>query len=248
MTNECWWVSIWGGQLPLRDHPDKCPPPAWHGLVPLPAGLPPVLLGGAHQRRAAGPHHPRGHPAGTALAVAARLCCRPCQLAVSSMAAPGGCHSLGTCCGCPLATSGTLSPCVKLQPCSQVCNARPGGPHSLRTSTHPHHRSSPSPLTQNCIKVSNEPPTDMRSNMRRAWAAFPPAFFERASTPAKAAVLRATCFGLCFFHSVLLGRKKYGTGETSEPRRRRSQRRWRRRRRRRGWRRQQREVHNPCLL
>ena len=53
----------------------------------------------------------------------------------------------------------------------------------------------------------------MKSNMRRAWAAFPPKFFARASTPAKAAALRAICFGLCFFHSVLLGRKKYGTGE-----------------------------------
>lgn len=74
------------------------------------------------------------------------------------------------------------------------------------------------PLLQNCIKVSNEPPTDMRSNMRRAWAAFPPEFFDRASTPAKAAALRAICFGLCFFHSVLLGRKKYGTGEAGQGR------------------------------
>ncbi|EFN60095.1 hypothetical protein CHLNCDRAFT_133411 [Chlorella variabilis] len=62
------------------------------------------------------------------------------------------------------------------------------------------------------IRVSNEPPSDIRSNMRRAWAAFPPDFFLRASTEPKRAALRSIIFGLCFFHSVLLGRKKFGTG------------------------------------
>ena len=63
------------------------------------------------------------------------------------------------------------------------------------------------------IRVSNEPPSDMKSNMRRAWAAFTPEFFERASTEEKRRAVRGIIFGLCFFHSVLLGRKKFGTGE-----------------------------------
>jgi hypothetical protein len=66
---------------------------------------------------------------------------------------------------------------------------------------------------QTAIRVSNEPPSDIKSNMRRAWAAFPPEFFARASTEPKRRALRSIIFGLCFFHSVLLGRKKYGTGE-----------------------------------
>lgn len=65
---------------------------------------------------------------------------------------------------------------------------------------------------QSCITVCNEPPSDIRSNMRSAWAAFPPEFFERASNEEKRRALRAIIYGLCFFHSVLLGRKKFGTG------------------------------------
>lgn len=32
----------------------------------------------------------------------------------------------------------------------------------------------PESILQNCIKISNEPPSDMKSNMRRAFAAFSP--------------------------------------------------------------------------
>jgi dynein heavy chain len=52
----------------------------------------------------------------------------------------------------------------------------------------------------------------MRSNMRRAWAAFSPEFFERPATEERRRAVRGIIFGLCFFHSVLLGRKKFGTG------------------------------------
>jgi hypothetical protein len=68
-------------------------------------------------------------------------------------------------------------------------------------------------LLQGCIKISNEPPSFMRSNMRRAWAAFPPEFFERPASEERRRAVRGIIFGLCFFHSVLLGRKKFGTGE-----------------------------------
>lgn len=36
----------------------------------------------------------------------------------------------------------------------------------------PHARIVPEGLLQSCIKVSNEPPSDIRSNMRAAWGAF----------------------------------------------------------------------------
>ena len=38
----------------------------------------------------------------------------------------------------------------------------------------PHARIVPEGLLQSCIKVSNEPPSDIRSNMRAAWGAFSP--------------------------------------------------------------------------
>ena len=40
----------------------------------------------------------------------------------------------------------------------------------------------PESILQTCIKISNEPPSDMRSNMRRAFAAFSPDMCERCAT------------------------------------------------------------------
>ena len=62
------------------------------------------------------------------------------------------------------------------------------------------------------IKVSNEPPSDMKSNMRRAFAAFTPEAEDRLSTATKRTAYKSILFGLCFYHSLLLGRKKFGTG------------------------------------
>eukprot|EP00891_Asterochloris_glomerata_P001316 jgi/Astpho2/1316/Aster-06188 len=70
----------------------------------------------------------------------------------------------------------------------------------------------PESILQTCIKISNEPPSDMRSNMRRAFAAFSPEMCERPSTPGKQTAFKSILFGLCFYHSLLLGRKKFGTG------------------------------------
>ena len=70
----------------------------------------------------------------------------------------------------------------------------------------------PESILQTCIKVSNEPPSDMKSNMRRAFAAFTPEQCDRPSTPAKRVAFRSILFGLCFYHSLLLGRKKFGVG------------------------------------
>eukprot|EP00879_Flechtneria_rotunda_P021343 GHRR01022494.1.p1 GENE.GHRR01022494.1~~GHRR01022494.1.p1 ORF type:complete len:925 (+),score=321.59 GHRR01022494.1:1101-3875(+) len=70
----------------------------------------------------------------------------------------------------------------------------------------------PESILQTCIKISNEPPSDMKSNMRRAFAAFQPEAEERLSTVAKRYAYKSILFGLCFYHSLLLGRKKFGTG------------------------------------
>ena len=52
----------------------------------------------------------------------------------------------------------------------------------------------------------------MRSNMRRAFAAFTPEQCDRPSTETKRSAFRSILFGLCFYHSLLLGRKKFGVG------------------------------------
>ncbi len=70
----------------------------------------------------------------------------------------------------------------------------------------------PESILQTCIKISNEPPSDMRSNMRRAFAAFTQEQCDRPSTEVKRTVFRSILFGLCFYHSLLLGRKKFGVG------------------------------------
>lgn len=70
----------------------------------------------------------------------------------------------------------------------------------------------PESILQTSIKISNEPPSDMKSNMRRAFSAFTQDQLNRASTPAKQTAFKSILFGLCFYHSLLLGRKKFGVG------------------------------------
>lgn len=65
----------------------------------------------------------------------------------------------------------------------------------------------PEGLLQSCITVSNEPPSDLKANLSRAWASFPP---ERIAVSPKADTFKACLFGLSFFHSVMLGRRRFG--------------------------------------
>lgn len=67
-------------------------------------------------------------------------------------------------------------------------------------------------MFQVSIKVANEPPSDMRSNMMRAFGAFDESLQERLSSEKKRSCFRSILFGLCFYHSLLLGRKKFGVG------------------------------------
>ena len=70
----------------------------------------------------------------------------------------------------------------------------------------------PESILQTCIKISNEPPSDLKSNMRRALAPFSQDVLDRSTTPEKKTVHTAVLFALCFYHSLLLGRKKFGVG------------------------------------
>ena len=68
----------------------------------------------------------------------------------------------------------------------------------------------PESILQNSIKVANEAPTDLKSNLRRAFSKFDEKEFERAKSH-KLSEYKALLFGLCMFHSLIVGRKKFGS-------------------------------------
>jgi dynein heavy chain len=70
-----------------------------------------------------------------------------------------------------------------------------------------HMKNVPEALLQSCIKVANEAPADLKSNMRRSWATFS---HERIAESESRVTFQGCLFGLCYFHSVMLGRKKFG--------------------------------------
>ena len=67
----------------------------------------------------------------------------------------------------------------------------------------------PESILQNSVKVANEAPTDLKANIRRAFNMFDESHFERAISH-KLPEFKAILFGLCMFHSLILGRKKFG--------------------------------------
>eukprot|EP01138_Halocafeteria_seosinensis_P009362 gb/GECG01009567.1/.p1 GENE.gb/GECG01009567.1/~~gb/GECG01009567.1/.p1 ORF type:complete len:4452 (+),score=647.06 gb/GECG01009567.1/:1-13356(+) len=66
----------------------------------------------------------------------------------------------------------------------------------------------PESLMQDCIKIANEAATDVRSNLTRALHTFTEDRVENSSKPV---AFKSCLFGLCFFHSVLLGRRRFGS-------------------------------------
>ena len=74
----------------------------------------------------------------------------------------------------------------------------------------PHMEIIPESVLQNSLKVANEAPTDLKSNIRRAFSKFKEDEFER-SKQHKHVEFKALLFGLCMFHSLILGRKKFGS-------------------------------------
>ncbi|KAG1696565.1 hypothetical protein DVH05_018258 [Phytophthora capsici] len=72
----------------------------------------------------------------------------------------------------------------------------------------------PESLLQSCIKVANEAPTDLKSNLRRAWANFSAKQLEACTQPNE---YQGCLFALCFFHALVLGRRRFGSQGWSRP-------------------------------
>jgi dynein heavy chain, axonemal len=68
----------------------------------------------------------------------------------------------------------------------------------------------PESLLQSCIKVANEAPTDLKSNLRRAWAQFSAKHIDEAVSAAAMSDYQGCLFALCFFHALVLGRRRFG--------------------------------------
>jgi dynein heavy chain len=66
----------------------------------------------------------------------------------------------------------------------------------------------PESLLQSCITIANEPPSDLRSNLGRAWSVFNQGRIDGCVKPD---AFKACLFGLCFFHSIMLGRRRFGS-------------------------------------
>merc|ERR1719498_1491490 len=65
----------------------------------------------------------------------------------------------------------------------------------------------PEAILQKCIKVSDEAPTDLKSNLRRAYSKFTQDNINDCVEP-KQKEFKATLFALCFFHALISGRIK----------------------------------------
>jgi len=66
----------------------------------------------------------------------------------------------------------------------------------------------PISILQACVKLSNEPPDGMQANLKRSMNYFNDEMLEECS---KQAEFKSITFGLCYFHAVLLQRKKFGS-------------------------------------
>lgn len=65
----------------------------------------------------------------------------------------------------------------------------------------------PEAVLQRCIKISDEAPTDLKSNLRRAYSKFNQEDIDACLRPKE---FKATLFALCFFHALISGRIKFG--------------------------------------
>ena len=61
-------------------------------------------------------------------------------------------------------------------------------------------------LLEKSIKLTNEPPQGLRANMKRAIT-----FFSKEEFEDKDPKIKVIIFGLCYFHSVMCERRKFGT-------------------------------------
>jgi dynein heavy chain len=73
----------------------------------------------------------------------------------------------------------------------------------LSSSPHPNF---PIAILQSSIKITTEPPKGIKANMKRLYAQMTDSKFNACRKPEK---YKKLLFGLCFFHSILLERKKF---------------------------------------
>lgn len=70
--------------------------------------------------------------------------------------------------------------------------------------------SDPSPdipigILERSIKLTNEPPQGLKPNMKRAFT-----YFSKDDIEDKDPKIKTILFGLCYFHSVMIERRKFG--------------------------------------
>ena len=65
----------------------------------------------------------------------------------------------------------------------------------------------PESLMQSCIKVANEAPADIQSNLIRSWDNFSQETIDACTKPER---MKACLFSLCWFHAVVCGRRRFG--------------------------------------
>jgi dynein heavy chain len=70
-----------------------------------------------------------------------------------------------------------------------------------------HMKNMPESLMQSCIKVANEAPADLLSNLTRSLANFTQ---ERVDACNKPNEFKACLFTLCWYHAIVLGRRRFG--------------------------------------
>ncbi|XP_014229978.1 dynein beta chain, ciliary-like [Trichogramma pretiosum] len=78
---------------------------------------------------------------------------------------------------------------------------------SAEASADPHESVIPQGILESAIKITNEPPTGMQSNIHKALDNFTQDTLESCS---KETEFKAILFGLCYFHAVVQERRRFG--------------------------------------
>ena len=66
-------------------------------------------------------------------------------------------------------------------------------------------RTIPIGILSRCIKITNEPPSGLKANLKRAWC-----FFTKDDVEQMDSKTKSILFGLCYFHSIMMERKTFG--------------------------------------
>ena len=61
-------------------------------------------------------------------------------------------------------------------------------------------------LLEKSIKITNEPPQGLKNNLKRAFT-----FFDKAEFEDKDNKLKTIMFALCYFHAMMIERRKFGS-------------------------------------